>query len=104
MITFKDIKGNEKLLQFCNKIITFNNILNDETTKYMFIAGIVSSEFMVDKESCDESIELATFILNNIDLFMFNDDNAKEEIKNYMLQAMEVANRDKKIFEEQEKH
>ena len=47
---------------------------------------------------CEETIEISNFILNNIDLMIFEDDNVKAEIIKYLNSAIKIAERDKKIL------
>ena len=50
------------------------------------------------KHSCEETIEVASFILNNIELFILEDDIKKSVIK-YSKDALKIAKRDIKDFE-----
>ena len=52
---------------------------------------------MIDEHACDETINIATFILNNIDLMILEDDIKKTVIK-YMKDAIKIAKRYKKQF------
>lgn len=91
------IEANPKLVQFINKILTYNEIFNDETTRCMFLVSLISADNLIDKQSCDETIEIANFILVNIDLFIL-EDNIKKDIISKMKSAIEIAKRDKKQF------
>ena len=93
----KKIESNHKLINFCNKIISYNIILENETTRNMFFASLISADCLIDINSCNETIETANFILNNINLFELEDSIKQDTIK-YCNNAINIANRDKKTF------
>ena len=95
--TWKKISQNPNLVSFCNKILNYNTILEDETSRSMFLVMLISSDSLIDKESCNETIEVSNFILNNINL-MILEDNIKESVINHLKTAIEIAERDKKLF------
>ena len=101
--TFKKIKENQKLLHFCNRIISYNTIFNDDTFKFMFLSSLISADCLTDTESCKETLEICNFILRNIDLFVFNDDKSKEDIITYLNKAIDIAYRDLDLFENAKK-
>ncbi len=63
----------------------------------MFLVSLISADTLVDENSCDETIETANFILNNINL-MILDDDIKKYIINHLNKALEIAQRDKEQF------
>ena len=91
------ITDNPNLLAFCNKILLYNSILEDEMSRNMFFVSLISSDNLVDEHSCDETIDTANFILHNINLFVLNDE-VKEKTVGYLNDAIEIAERDKKEF------
>ena len=91
------ISENHKLVSFCNKILSYNAIFNDEMARSMFFVSLISSDILLDKHACDETIDTADFILKNIDLFMI-DDNIKKDVIKYMNDAIKIAKRDKKTL------
>lgn len=91
------ITDNPNLLAFCNKILLYNSILEDEMSRNMFFVSLISSDNLVDEHSCDETIDTAKFILNNINLFVLNDE-VREKTVGYLNDAIEIAERDKKEF------
>ena len=95
--TIKKISENPNLVSFCNKILSYNMIFEDESIRNMFLVSLISADTLVDENSCDETIETATFILNNINLMILEDDIKKTVIK-YMKDAIKIAIRDKKQF------
>lgn len=95
--TIKKISENPNLVAFCNKILSYNMIFEDESIRNMFLVSLISADTLVDENSCDETIETATFILNNINLMILEDDIKKTVIK-YMKDAIKIAIRDKKQF------
>lgn len=94
----QNIQKNEKLMIFCNKILTYNFIFDNEVSRSMFFVSLISADCLVDEHQCDETIKIATFILDNIDLFILEDD-----IKDFVIKsskdAIEIAKRDKKEFQ-----
>ena len=96
--TWKRISQNPNLVSFCNRILNYNTILEDETSRSMFLVILISSDSLIDKESCDETIEVSNFILNHIDLMILEDD-IKEKVIKYLNDAINIAIRDRKRFE-----
>ena len=93
----KKIKQNINLVKFCNRILNYNAIFENETTRCMFLVSLISADNLTDEHSCDETIEVANFILNHIDLFIL-EDNIKKDIISKMKSAIKIAKRDKKEF------
>lgn len=93
----KKIKQNTNLVKFCNRILNYNTIFENETTRCMFLVSLISADSLTDEQSCDETIEVANFILNHIDLFIL-EDNIKKDIISKMKSAIKIAKRDKKEF------
>ena len=93
----KNIKQNSNLVKFCNRILNYNAIFENETARYMFLVSLISADSLTDEPACDETIEVANFILNHIDLFIL-EDNIKKDIIFKMKSAIKIAKRDKKEF------
>lgn len=93
----KKIEQNPNLVKFCNRILTYNAIFENETTRCMFLVSLISADSLIDEHTCDETIEVANFILNHIDLFIL-EDNIKKYIISKMKSAIKIAKRDKKEF------
>ena len=93
----KKISENPNLIAFCNKILSYNTIFENEISRSMFCVSLISSDVLIDEHACDETIETANFILNNINLMILEDDIKKSIIK-YMKDAIKIAKRDKKQF------
>lgn len=93
----KKIEQNQNLIKFCNRILNYNSILENETTRSMFVVSLISADSLIDTQSCDETIDVANFILNHIDLFILEDD-IKKDIISKMNSAIKIAKRDKKQF------
>lgn len=70
------IYQNLNLINFCNKIQSYANILNDDESQKMFFDSL---SIFDDEEECNESLDICNFILQNINLL--NIDNI-EEINN----------------------
>jgi len=92
------IQSNTKLIQFINRILSYNDIFDNETTRSMFFASLVSADWLIDKHACEETINVANFILTNIDLFALEDD-IRENIIKYSKDTIEIAKQDMKEYE-----
>jgi len=91
------IEQNQNLIKFCNRILNYNSIFENEMTRNMFLVSLISADSLIDEHSCDETIEISNFILNHIDLFILEDD-IKKDIISKMNIAIKIAKRDKKQF------
>ena len=96
--TWKKISQNPNLVSFCNKILNYNAILEDEQSRSMFLVLLISSDSLIDIQSCDETIEVSNFILNHINLMILEGD-VKEKVIKYLNDAIKIATRDRKKFE-----
>lgn len=90
------LKENQKLNNFVNKILNYNDIFNDDT-RYIFYSSLISADTMITKEDCEDVIELAVFIKNNIELFVLEPER-KEEVLKYMNTSIELANEELKKY------
>ena len=77
-------------------------MLNDEKIRYFYLVSLISSDNLVDAESCEIRIERQEFIVNNIDL-MDLDDKLKKEVLKYVKKGLRIAKRDLKLFKNQNK-
>lgn len=96
-ITLKKISENPNLISFCNRILAYNYIFENEVSRNMFLVSLISSDTLIDEHACDETIETSNFILDHINLMMLEDEVYKSVIK-YMKDAIKIAKRDKKQF------
>ena len=93
--TWKRIESNPNLVAFCNRILNYNSILENEMTRSMFLVSLVSADCLLSKHDCDETIEVSNFILNHLDLLILEEDIKNDVIK-YLNDAIKIAERDKK--------
>ena len=93
----KKISQNPNLVSFCNRIMNYNSIFENEMTRSMFFVSLISADSLTNEHSCNETIEVANFILNNINLFVI-EDSLKTKIIKYCKDALKIAKRDKKEF------
>lgn len=91
------LKSNDKLIAFNRRIISLTNVFNNEQLRYFFLVALISSDSLVDVESCDRSIEFLEFIIKNIDLIDV-DDKIKKEVLKYSRKGLRIAKRDRKLF------
>lgn len=97
--TLKKISENPNLISFCNKILSYNVIFENEITRNMFFASLTNTDALIDEQSCIETIEIATFILNNINLFILEDD-IKRLVEHYSENSIFMAKNMLKNFYE----
>ena len=91
------IEANPKLVQFINKILSYNEIFNNEISCNMLFDSLISTDYLIDKYSCEETISIANFILSNIDLFVLENNIRKDVIKKCK-NTIKIAKRDIKNF------
>jgi hypothetical protein len=96
-LKIKDIEQNQKLLEFCTKVINISTMLNNDEIRYLYLVSLISSDNLVDVESCDNSIEHQKFLIDNIDLFNI-DDKIRKEVLKYAKKGLLIAKRDRKMF------
>lgn len=75
-----------------------SKVLNSEN-KYLFLASLISSDNILNKEDAIESLEIVSYIINNIDNFNLTDEIKSEVIK-YMNKSKKILDKDIKRFDE----
>lgn len=75
-----------------------SKVLNSEN-KYLFLASLISSDNILNKEDAIESLEIVNYIINNIDNFDLTSE-IKSEIIKYMNKAKKILDKDIKRFDE----
>jgi hypothetical protein len=75
---WKGLKSNDRLVAFNKRIISLTNVFNNYESRYFFLVALISSDSLIDVESCDRSIEFLEFIIKNINLI--NVDDKSQEI------------------------
>lgn len=76
-----------------------SKVLNSEN-KYFFLASLISSDSILNKEDAIESLEIVIYIINNIDNFNLTDEIKSEVIK-YMNKSKKILDKDIKRFDEE---
>lgn len=74
-----------------------SKVLNSEN-KYLFLASLISSDNILNKEDVIESLEIVSYIINNIDNFNLTDEIKFEVIK-YMNKSKKILDKDIKRFD-----
>jgi len=74
-----------------------SKVLNSEN-KYLFLASLISSDNILNKEDAIESLEIVDYIINNIDNFNLTGEIKSEVIK-YMNKAKKILDKDIKRFD-----
>ena len=59
-------------------INTLEKIFESEPMRFMFLIGLISSDNIVDKKTCQESIEQLEFIDKNINSMQLTDELKKQ--------------------------
>ena len=95
--TLKKISENPNLVAFCNKILSYNMIFEDESIRNMFLVSLISADTLIDEHACDDTINICNFILTNMDLMMLEED-VKKSVITYLKKGIRIAKRDKKQF------
>lgn len=72
-------------------------IFENEPMRFMFLVDLISSDKIVDKESCCESIDQLNFIDKNMHLMELSD-RIKKQIKEYVDNGLMILNNDLKNF------
>ena len=49
----KKISENPNLIAFCNKILSYNTIFENEISRSMFCVSLISSDVLIDEHACD---------------------------------------------------
>lgn len=94
----KFIEENEQLYTYVKRIYNYSFAVNSEQWRYLFLVTLVSSDTLINAESCKKSIESMTFVKNNIDLIT-TDEKIKKEVLKYVKDGLKIANRDLKYYE-----
>lgn len=94
----KFIEENEQLYTYVKRIYNYSFAVNSEQWRYLFLVTLVSSDTLINAESCKKSIESMTFVRNNIDLIT-TDEKIKKEVLKYVKDGLKIANRDLKYYE-----
>lgn len=74
-----------------------SKVLNSEN-RYFFLASLISSDSILNKEDAIESLEIVSYIINNIDNFNLTDEIKSEGIK-YMNKSKKILDKDIKRFD-----
>lgn len=102
MDIIKKITDNPKLVAFCNKVLTYESILGNNESRYLFLASLISADTLVDEVSCLETLDTTYFIINHMDFFQL-EDKVKEEIETYLEKAIKIALNEIKEFKKENK-
>lgn len=97
-MTFDDIKNNKPLFEFCEKIWAYKKALECDA-RYLFMVTLISSDRLLSKEDCINSLNTINFILDNIDLFDLNE-ALKKEITKFLKDGLKIVKRDLKEFKD----
>lgn len=74
-----------------------SKVLNSEN-RYLFLASLISSDNILNKEDAIESLEIVNYINDNIDNFNLTSEIKSEVIK-YMNKAKKILDKDIKRFD-----
>lgn len=79
------------------RIKRLSEIFNSEL-RYFYLGSMISSDNLVDVESCKKAIEKATFIIEHIDDFVLDDVEDRKQILGYAQNALDIALQDLENF------
>lgn len=99
-MTFDDIKNNKPLFEFCEKIWAYKKALECDA-RYLFLVSLISSDRLLSEGDCVRSLNIINFILDNIDLFDFNE-VLKEEVTKFLKDGLKIVKRDLKEIKDKE--
>lgn len=99
-MTLDDIRTNKPLFEFCKKIWCYKKALECDA-RYLFMVTLISSDRLLSKEDCINSLNTINFILDNIDLFDFNE-VLKKEVTKFLKDGLKIVKRDLKEFKDKE--
>lgn len=72
---------------------TIEKILNEDSIRYLFLVGLISSDTNITKEDCEENLEILNYINDNINSFNLSDSTTKE-VKKYVKDGIKIVNND----------
>lgn len=101
-MTFNDIKDNKPLFEFCKKIWGYKKALECDM-RYLFLVSLISSDKLINKEECIDSVNRINFILDNIELFDLKDE-LKEETMKFLNDGLNIIKRELTELMEPEKN
>lgn len=85
------------------KIKRLSEIFNSEL-RYFYLGSLISSDNLVDVESCEKAIEKTSFIIEHIDEFVLDEPEDKKQILGYAQNGLDIAKQDLDYFKSKEKH
>lgn len=93
---FDNLKKNKPLYDFCARVLNYKSGFESEL-RYLILASFISSDSLIDAQSCEDSIEMMSFVKNNIKL-MDLDEKTEKEVLKYMNKGLKIAKRDLKEY------
>ena len=92
-----NIKNNENLMDMIIKITNYSILLNMSEIRYLTLASLISSDYIVDIKSANEALDNLQFIKKYVDLFNISDEIKKEVIK-YVNKGIKIVKQELKNF------
>ena len=90
------ISDNNNLSSAICKILTYSEIIKSDN-KYLFLASLISSDNIIDKESVNYSLSILNFIKTYINLFGLSEKD-NEEVLKYVNEGIQICKEELKIF------
>ncbi len=91
------INGNPALWDYCWHIYNIENILKSEDLRYLYLANLISSDTIIDKESAQHSLDEIKFIKDNIK-YINIDDTLKNNLNKYINDIFKIVKEELKKF------
>ena len=92
-----NIKNNENLMDIIIKITNYSILLNMSEIRYLTLASLISSDYIVDIKTANEALDNLQFIKKYVDLFNISDEIKKEVIK-YVNKGIKIVKQELKNF------
>lgn len=96
-----EIEKNEILCNFIKRILNYQSFIKDKTLRYSLYVSLISSDTLIDKEACKESIECINFLLEYNWLMDITPEQRNELIR-YMHKGLDICQRDLENFRKEE--
>lgn len=93
----KDFDINNELLGFLKKIYTFENILNNDDVRYLFLVSLISSDNSVNEKTANILLDKINFLTDNLK-YMNISDSIRKETEKYLNKGKKILKKDIKEF------
>ena len=96
------VNNNPALWDYCWHIYKIENYFKSEDLRYFYLANLISSDTIIDKESAQHSLDELKFIKDNIK-YINIDDTLKKKLKKYINDGIKIVKGELKYFQQKDK-